>query len=189
MVSVISICVNASWLFFSSAFPLFIVAFPFPLPILSECVPCSLSPLCTPARAGSTIPRHCLTATGHPSLQGLPHSAEPALCLAEKNQTNYSETEPPPAPSSCSHRSLGPSRRPLQDWWHGSCNNKGQSRPRQGLVIELTCEFWGFLFTSDQTHKYQTLTCDGLSHLPSPKSQTPLNTGAISAPRLSPCPP
>lgn len=124
-----------------------------------------------------------------PPFPGTPHShwtlfpAGPASLCRTCLLPCWEKTDP--APSSCSHCSLGPSRRPLQVWWHGRYNSKGQSRPRQGLVIEL---IWVFeLLTSDQTQKCQTLRY-GHSHLPSPRNQTPLNKGAISAPTLSPSP-
>lgn len=51
---------------------------------------------------------------------------------------------------------------------------------------ELICELWGFLFTSDQTHKTNP-EFGWPQASPMAQEAAPLATAAISAPRLSPC--
>lgn len=85
-----------------------------------------------------------------PPFPALPHShwTGPVLCLAEKSQTSSSDRTLPLLPAVAATTALAPPG--------GLCrsggNSKGQSRPRQGLAMELIWEFWGFLFTSDQTN-------------------------------------
>lgn len=158
------------------------LVFFFSLPPAHSLLVCSLLPV--PARYSSQDWIHHSQALPHSHWTEPAHSAEPVLCLAEKSQNSSSERTPPPAPSSCSHHSLGPSRRPLQVWWQQQRAEQTQARISHGAHLGVL----GIFFTSDETHRHQTLSYDGHSHLPFPRNQSPLNTGAISAPRLSPCP-
>lgn len=128
---------------------------------------CSLLPI--PARAGSSIPRHWTL-----FLQNL------SSALLRKTRKTWDKTTP-----WSQHLLPTASRRLCR--CGGTAATPAQGKPGQGLVTELAWELWGFLLTSDQT---QTPNPElwWPQPSPSPREVPPLDTAAISAPGLSPCP-